>query len=386
VYPTISDLISDLFGINIPLPIQSFGFFVAISFLLASYTLSLELKRKEKLGLLFPATRKILVGAPASFQEIAINALLGFVLGYKLLFFVMNYSALVENPQKALLSTEGSFIGGILLGAAMGYWKYREMEKSRKEKPEWVEVIVAPHQLVGNITMVAAVSGLIGAKIFHNLEYPEDLIKDPVDALLSFSGLTMYGGLIVGAVATIWYGRKHGIGGLHLSDATAAGLMLAYGFGRIGCQVAGDGDWGIVNAAPKPSWMNFLPDWFWSFSYPHNVINEGIRIPGCEGKHCFMLEQPVFPTPLYESIVCIAFFFLLWSVRKKFSVPGKFFSLYLLLNGIERFAIESIRVNSKYHVAGIAFTQAQLISLLLVATGIAGLVFLKNRPMQDSTS
>jgi len=377
LYPTISDLLKDLFGINIPLPIQSFGFFVAISFLLAAYTLSLELKRKETLGLVLPVTKKILKGAPASRQELFFNALIGFLLGYKLIYFAMNYSSLVDNPQKALLSTEGTFVGGILAAAVMAFWKYREKEKDKKAQPEWVEEVVAPHELTGNLTIVAAVSGLIGAKIFHNLEYPEDLLKDPLDALLSFSGLTMYGGLIVGAIATIWYGRKNGIAPLVLCDATAAGLMLAYGFGRIGCQVAGDGDWGIVNTAPKPSWMGFLPDWFWNYSYPHNVINEGMSIPGCIGKHCFMLEQPVFPTPLYESIVCIAFFIFLWSIRKRFTVPGRFFSLYLLLNGIERFAVESIRVNSKYHLGGIAFTQAQLISLLLVAGGAAGLFLLR---------
>jgi prolipoprotein diacylglyceryltransferase len=386
VYPTISDLLNDLFGINIPLPIQSFGFFVAISFLLAAYTLSLELKRKESIGLVFPTKRKILLGAPATFREILINALVGFLLGFKLIYFSMHYSQLVEDPQAALLSGEGSMIGGIIVALAMGYWKYREKEKTKKAKPEWVEVVIAPHELVGNLTMVAAVSGLLGAKIFHNLEYPEDLIRDPIDALLSFSGLTMYGGLIFGAIATIWYGRKNGIAPLHLCDATAAGLMLAYGFGRIGCQVSGDGDWGIVNLADKPSWMGFLPDWFWSYNYAHNVISEGIPIPGCIGKHCYMLEQPVFPTPLYESIICIGFFFLLWSVRKKFSVPGKFFSLYLLLNGIERFAIESIRVNSEYHFAGISFTQAQLISLLLIATGILGLMILKNKSGISSAS
>lgn len=379
MYPTISDLIRDLFGIHIPLPVQSFGFFVAIAFLLAAYTLSLELKRKESLGLLKPVTKKVLRGAPATWQEILLNGLLGFVLGYKLLYFVLNYSALVEDPQGALLSTDGNFIGGLVMALAMGYWKYREKEKTKKARPEWVEEVVVPHQLVGNITMVAAVSGLFGAKIFHNLEYPEELLNDPIDALLSFSGLTMYGGLIVAAIATIWYGRKNGIPALHLCDATAAGLMLAYGFGRIGCQVAGDGDWGIVNTDPIPGWMAFMPDWFWSYNYPHNVINEGIPIPGCEGRHCYMLEQPVYPTPLYESMICIGFFFILWGIRKKFNVPGKFFSLYLLLNGIERFAIESIRVNSQYHVAGIAFTQAQLISLLLILAGIAGLFLLKNK-------
>ncbi len=384
MYPTISDLLQDIFGINLPLPIQSFGFFVAISFLLAAYTLSLELRRKELQGLISSSTRRTLKGAPAAPAEIIFNGVVGFILGFKLIYFAMNYSALVDNPQKALLSMQGTLVGGILAGAFAAYWKYREKEKAKKEKPEWAEETVSPYELVGNITIVAAVSGLIGAKIFHNLENFQDFLNDPLGALISFSGLTMYGGLVVGAIATIWYGKKYGIGALHLSDAAAAGLMLAYGFGRLGCQIAGDGDWGIVNTSPKPSWISFLPDWFWSYSYPHNVINEGISIPGCIGKHCYMLPQPVFPTPLYECIVCIAFFFLLWSVRKKFSTPGKFFSLYLLLNGIERFLVESIRVNSKYHLAGISFTQAQLISLLLILTGACGLFFLRKNP-QGST-
>src|SRR5436853_7679108 len=119
----------------------------------------------------------------------------------------------------------------------------------------------------------------------------------------------MDGGLIVAGIAFIWYGRKNGIPALHLCDANATGLMLAYGVGRLGCHIAGDGDWGIANTAPKPSWMSFLPDWFWSYHYPHNVINEGVPIPGCVGSHCSILELPVWPTPLYECIICVAFFF-----------------------------------------------------------------------------
>jgi len=134
VYPTISDLLQDLFGINLPLPIQSFGFFVAISFLLAAYTLSLELKRKEKQGLLKPSVRKVLTGAPATKQEILMNAIIGFLVGYKLFYFVANYSELVDNPQLALLSKEGSLAGGIILAAVMGYWKYREKNIRKKEK------------------------------------------------------------------------------------------------------------------------------------------------------------------------------------------------------------------------------------------------------------
>ena len=62
MYPTISHLIYDLFGINIPLPIQTFGFFVALAFLAAAYTLSLELKRKESQGFLFSVKVKEIIG------------------------------------------------------------------------------------------------------------------------------------------------------------------------------------------------------------------------------------------------------------------------------------------------------------------------------------
>ena len=50
------------------------------------------------------------------------------------------------------------------------------------------------------------------------------------------------------------------------------------------------------------------------------------------------------------------------------------FGIYLILNGVERFLIELIRVNTKYHVAGISFTQAEMISLILVLGGIALIV------------
>jgi phosphatidylglycerol---prolipoprotein diacylglyceryl transferase len=223
---------------------------------------------------------------------------------------------------------------------------------------------------------VAAVAGLLGAKIFHNLENLDDFARDPVDALLSFSGLTMYGGLIVGGLAVLWYVRKQGMSMLHFMDAAAPGLMLAYGSGRLGCQLSGDGDWGIVNLAPKPDWFGFLPDWAWSYNYPNNVISEGIPIPGCEGPHCMVLPDPVFPTPLYEAFACIGLFFVLWSFRKKIVVAGSLFCAYLIMNGVERFLIEKIRVNNKYVVFGHGITQAEIISVCLVVLGVAGLYLL----------
>ena len=375
MYPTISDLIFDLTGLNIPLPIQSFGFLLAISFICAAYTLSLELKRKEKLGIFKPLTTKVLVGEKVTTVELVTSGVIGFLIGYKLLYAALNYSDFVSDTQGILLSAQGSVWGGIL-GAAFGAWlKYSDNKKQQLEKPEWKELTIRPYEMVGNITMVAAFSGLIGAKLFHNLENLDDFATDPWGSLISFSGLTMYGGLIVGGAGVIWYVMKQGMNPFHFSDAAAPGLMLSYGTGRLGCQISGDGDWGIVNNNPKPSWMEFLPDWFWSYNYPHNVLSEGIPIPGCTGPHCMMLPEPVYPTPLYEAIVCIGLFFVLWSLRTRINIAGMLFSIYLIFNGIERFFIEKIRVNTKYHISGHEITQAEIISVVLVILGTAGCYF-----------
>uniref|UniRef100_UPI0026EB65B7 prolipoprotein diacylglyceryl transferase n=1 Tax=Pedobacter glucosidilyticus TaxID=1122941 RepID=UPI0026EB65B7 len=162
---------------------------------------------------------------------------------------------------------------------------------------------------------------------------------------------------------------------VHMLDIGGPGMMLAYGVGRLGCQLSGDGDWGIENLSAKPNWLTWLPDWAWASKYPHNVINEGVPIAGCEGKFCFELANPVYPTPLYEAVICILLFALLWAVKDRIKAPGLLFSIYLILNGVERFLIESIRVNSKYEVAGLSFTQAELISSVMVILGIAGIVW-----------
>lgn len=377
MYPTLSDILKDLFGINILLPIQTFGLLLGISFGFAAYTLYLELKRKETNGLLADIHSKETIGLPASASELIVAGIFGFITGFKLLYIVTEYADFVNDTQGVLLSSTGSLPGGIA-GAVLFIWiKYREKDKNKLDEPVEKQIILKPHQLVGNITMIAAVSGIIGAKIFHNLENLDEFERDPLHALVSFSGLTMYGGLICGTIAVAWYGKKNGISPVHLADATAPGLMLAYGTGRLGCQLAGDGDWGIVNLNPKPGFLNWLPDWAWAYNYPRNVIGEGIPIPGCEGRHCMMLPDAVYPTPFYEAVTCILLFFVLWSFRKKITTPGMMFSIYLLLNGIERFFIEKIRVNTKYHIAGHEITQAEIISSVLIILGITGIIYLR---------
>ena len=377
MYPTLTDLLEDLFGINIPLPIQSFGFFVAIAFLVAAYLWTLEIKRKEVGGLMKTTTQKQLIGAPASITDLMSSGFIGFLIGFKLLYAIANYAEFAENPQAVLLSSKGYLLGGIIVGLLSAYFKYQEKEKSRLKEPKLEEIKIRPHEHVGNMTIIAAVAGLLGAKIFHNLENIQDFASDPIGSLLSFSGLTWYGGLILATLALLFYAKKNGIYFPHLMDSSAPALMAGYAIGRIGCQVAGDGDWGIDNLNPKPSWLSFAPDWAWAYKYPHNVIGEGIPMNDCIGHHCNALANPVFPTPLYEILLCGMLFLVLWGIRKRIHTTGVFFSIYLIFNGAERFLIEKIRINSDYHLSGFSFTQAQLISSLLFFSGCWGIYYFR---------
>ena len=375
MYPTISHLIYDLFGVNIPLPIQTFGFWVAISFLAAAWVVTMELKRKESEGFLSAVKVKEIIGKKLSAQEIISSVLVGFGIGFKGVEALFHYSDLVANPQDFILSIRGNLLGGLLIAGIAFYLKWKENQKTILAIPKEIEKTVHPFELVGNITMIAAISGIIGAKIFHNLENLDSFLADPIGQLMSFSGLTFYGGLIAGAISVIWYAKKYQINIKHLIDSAAPALMLAYGVGRIGCQMSGDGDWGIDNLAPKPEWMSFLPDWMWSYNFPHNVINAGIPIEGCTGNFCMQLANPVWPTAFYEVVMSITIFGILWAMRKHIKVPGALFFIYLAFNGIERFFIEKVRINTEYNILG-GITQAEIISFCLVLTGIIGTTYL----------
>ena len=369
MYPNLYYAVKDLFGIEITglKLINSFGFFVAIAFIAASAVLSAELKRKEKEGLLIHEEEKMIVGAPASLQELLFNFLLGFIFGYKIIGAFVVPSAL-NDPQSFILSTNGSAPVGILVGIFFLILKWYEKNKVKLPKPEEKTFRIWPHDRVGDIVLYAAIFGFLGAKIFHNLENWGEFVKDPIGNLIAFSGLTFYGGLICATVAIIYFARKHKIGVVHLADAMATTMMFAYAMGRIGCQVSGDGDWGIVNNNPKPfAWM---PDGLWSSVYAHNVIGEGVPIKDCVGPYCNQLANPVYPTALYEVIACLLLFGVLWFLRTRIKVAGRLAALYLMFNGIERFSIEQIRVNTKYVDLPFQPTQAEIIALVLFLGGV----------------
>ena len=379
MYPNLYYACKDLFGVEWKFLrfVNSFGFFVAIAFILAAITLAAELRRKSKQGLLHPTEMQVMVGQPAGAGELILNFLLGFLLGFKILaLFIMKNSA-TEDPQAFIFSTMGSWPAGIGLGLLFAVLKWREKNKRKLAKPEKRTVRIWPHDRVGEITIIALVFGLLGAKLFDIFENWNDFLKKPSSYIFSPSGLTWYGGLICAALGIWLYGKRYKIGFWHLNDAAAPALMLGYAIGRVGCQVSGDGDWGIPNTSIKP--FGFLPDWMWSYTYPHNVNNEGNPIAGCVGKYCNELNPGVFPTSFYETVACMLFFLLIWSLRKRFKVPGTLFSFYLIINGLERFFIEKIRVNNKMNIFGMHPTQAEVISTLLVLAGIVTWVFLSRR-------
>ena len=424
MYPNLYYAVKDLFNVDSRYLyflhfINSFGFFVALSFIGAAIVLTAELKRKERQGLLEAEEETIVVGKIASPAELLTNFILGFVIGYKIIGLFTADASLSRNPADFIFSSSGNGWAGMALGLLFAGLKWREKFKQKLPQPEERKIRIWPHDRVGDIIILGAIFGFLGAKIFNSLETWDDFIRNPVESLISFSGLTFYGGLIVAALSIWYFARRHKIGFWYLNDAAAPALMLAYGTGRIGCQVSGDGDWGIMNSAytvgpdlksipgsvsafqttlSKNSDFyisqfgslgnaqhlslqgpSFLPNWLFGYAYPHNVIGEGIKIPGCSGQYCSYLPIPVFPTAFYETIICVGLFFVLWSVRKKFQVPGTLFAFYMIINGIERFFIEKIRVNTRYSILGFHPTQAEIISSLLIIGGGFLYFFLKKR-------
>ena len=436
MYPNLYFAVKDWFGweVNAFKIFYTFGIFVALAFIVAAWVLTLELKRKETQGLLKPREETITTGNPAGFFELFINGLVGFIFGYKLIGAFLASRQQSIDLQQYIFSREGSWAGGLLIAGVLAFLKYREKNKQKLAKPEKRTIRIWPHDRVGDIVIFALVFGIIGAKIFDNLENWDRFIQNPIGNLLSPSGLTFYGGLICAAIAICIYARKKGINLLHLTDSAAPALMIAYAIGRMGCQIAGDGDWGIYNSAyisevpgkavpaspgqfeqtlrqhstyflngsvpdssgekyvtdrtsstlesvPHRSFLgpSFLPTWMFAYTYPHNVNEDGILLADCEGRYCRALPQPVFPTPFYEIVTCGLLFLFLWAIRRRLKAPGVMFSVYLICTGVERFLVETIRVNTTYSIFGLHPTQAELISLLLVITGTIGIIYFSRR-------
>jgi phosphatidylglycerol---prolipoprotein diacylglyceryl transferase len=381
MYPDFGFFVHETFGVDIPALslFKMFGFMLACAFFAAGYILHLELKRKEREGKMHGTAATMTVGEPVTTGELVGTGLYGFVFGAKFVFIMTSFSDIVNDPAAALFDPRKMNLWGVLGGLAVGsffaYSKYAEKKKAQLPAPKTVDYTIMPHERTGDLIIVAAVSGLVGAKIFAISEYMDQFWADPIGTFFSGSGLAFFGGLIGGTIACLVFARYIKVSILQLMDAAAPSLIVGYGVGRIGCQLSGDGDWGIANTAPVPSWW-FLPKWIWAYDFPHNVSEVGEHIAGCVGKYCNHLPEPVYPTSFYETLLCGLIFLILWALRKRIKLAGALFFLYFFLNGIERFLIEFVRVNDRYNTLGFMLSQAQLIAIGLMLTGVTGIAVL----------
>lgn len=243
------------------------------------------------------------------------------------------------------------------------------------------------------MVVLALVFGIVGAKFLYLIENFSDFLSAPLEMIFSAGGLTWYGGFILAFIALFLYVKRKKLSVLNILDAVAPATAIGYGIGRIGCHLAGDGDYGIPTSLPwgtiyangvlKPSYaLRHYFEGFPELAEKYNYWQLSSQIVS-EDKFGlitkFDLQIRLHPTPVYEFIIMFLIFLFLWGYRKKIKYPGQLFSLYLILSSIERFSIEFIRLNPPL-IFGL--TEAQLISILLLLIGI--FLFQRFKPKKEA--
>jgi phosphatidylglycerol:prolipoprotein diacylglycerol transferase len=191
------------------------------------------------------------------------------------------------------------------------------------------------------IVFAALIGGLVGARGYFVIQNYGEVKHDLLGHIFSGSGLVWYGGAIGGAIAVIAWMRWRDAFNWVMFDMCVTVLALGYGIGRIGCQVSGDGDYGIRSKLP------------WAMGYPHGTV------PTPRG-------VAVQPTPIYETLSMCLLAYVLWQLRDRVR-PGVICGLYLVFSGLERLLVEFVRRNKEVF-AGL--TGPQLESVVLMAIGV----------------
>jgi len=231
------------------------------------------------------------------------------------------------------------------LAALAAAWVVQAELKRNGDNPE----------LASTMVFAAAIGGLVGARILFIVEDWSNFLRSPWDYIFTGAGFTWYGGFLGGVLGVTWVVRKNNIPWLKAADIAAPALAIAYGVGRLGCHVAGDGDWGTVTNVP------------WGVAYTNAIIgwvDPSTGIPYPPGVR-------VHPTPIYEFLESVLIFGILWVLRKKEYAPGTLFWLYLALSGLARLAVEFWRLNP---VVGLGLTEAQWFGGAMIFVGLWQLV------------
>lgn len=231
--------------------------------------------------------------------------------------------------------------------------------------------------LASNVTLIALIAGVSGSKILYLLENWSEFVRDPAGMTFSPGGLTFYGGFILATASIYLYTKKKGVKFMQIADAAGPALLLAYGIARIGCHLAGDGDYGFPSNLP----------WATDYSkgtYPPSAAFRNFPEVTSQFPNGIVPDNTLcHPVPVYETIICSIFFIILWKNRVRLSTDGQVFYSYLILAGIERFSVEFFRLNPRL-LAGLS--EAQIIALLLVVIGAVGLNSLHREKKQNMIS
>jgi phosphatidylglycerol:prolipoprotein diacylglycerol transferase len=198
------------------------------------------------------------------------------------------------------------------------------------------------------IVAFVTIAGVIGAKLWHVLEDPAELMAHPAAMLFDRAGFAWFGGLVGGILALVWQARAAGLRPLSMLDLCTPAASAGYGVGRIGCLTSGDGDYGIHTNLP------------WGVSFPNGLV------PTTDHVH---------PTPVYEFLVALAIAALLWRqgaprtgwIERRGLLTGE----YLLLSGVARFLVEFIRINPRIYFG---LSNAQVASLATMVVGVVLIV------------
>ena len=221
------------------------------------------------------------------------------------------------------------FAAGFLAAAAVLARHFKELGKP----PDWAyEMIFA-----------GLVGGVVGSRIDYLLQNWDEVSGDLLGNVFSGSGLVWFGGLVGGAIGVVLWAWRRGFLSAQLFDVAAVPLALGYAVGRVGCQLSGDGDYGVESDLP------------WAMAYPEGTVST---------------TEEVHPTPIYESLALGLLALALWRLRGRLA-PGMVFAIYLVGVGFERLLVEFIRRNDD---VALGLTLAQLVSVALVAAGGAWLL------------
>ncbi len=204
-----------------------------------------------------------------------------------------------------------------------------------------------------NIIFVTGVSGLIGSKFYHVLESPRDLLANPVHMLFSNTGFAWFGGFLGGVAALLLLGRHYKLSPLQTLDVSSPAAALGYAFGRMGCLLSGDGDYGIPTSLP------------WGMSFPNGLVPT---------------TQRVHPTPIYEFIAWVLIACILWRADRHSRPAGWILALYLVLTGVARFLVEFIRINPRVFLD---LSNAQWASVASIVLGAILLAVVARNPQRS---